>query len=319
MTDEETLPVFQDWYESQKHGRVPVPKGTIAGALVVLDRLKRNYDLDLKKHLSPKEAQIKGASGENIKHILAQFGESRHFVSEGGRTNRGLRAAISSMLSTLADMSLQQLPASERNRILEQFQLFLVSKVQEFHSKERLKLSYDPAMTTWQFISNLLELARRDGKAGPVAQHLVGAKLQLRFPNETIGRESYSTADKQLGRAGDFQVANTAFHVTVAPTLGLYDKCERNINASFRPYILVPYDRLVGVRQNIEGSSLGKGKIAVESIESFVSQNIEELSNFATNELADMLYQLLTEYNSRIDEAEADKSLLVEIPRNLQR
>ena len=221
------------------------------------------------------------------------------------------------MLQTLASMNLEQLPTTERNRILEQFQQFLVGKVKEFHSKERLKLSYDSSMTTWQFISNLLELARKDGKAGPVAQHLVGAKLQLRFPNETVGRESYSTADKQLGRSGDFLVGNTAFHVTVAPTLGLYDKCERNISEGFRPYILVPYDRLVGVRQNIEGSSPGKSKIAVESIESFVSQNVEELSNFSLNGLVDNLYLLLSEYNSRIDEAEADKSLLVEIPNNL--
>ena len=90
MTNEEALSTFQDWYERQKHGNLSVPKGTIAGALVVLDRLKQSYDLALEKHLTPGGAQVKGASGENIKHILAQFGETRHFVSEGGRTNRGL-------------------------------------------------------------------------------------------------------------------------------------------------------------------------------------------------------------------------------------
>jgi hypothetical protein len=44
----------------------------------------------------------------------------------------------------------------------------------------------------------------QSGKDGPVAQYLVGAKLALRFPTEKIGNESYSTADVQLNRPGDF-------------------------------------------------------------------------------------------------------------------
>lgn len=313
---EETLSQFEDWYQNQNHGKAPVPKGTIAGALVVMERLKNAYQLDLDSHLTNGGAQIKGASGDNIKRILAQFGETRHFVSEGGRTNRGLRSAIDDMLKTLSAMNLEQLPIDQRNQIIEELQAFLVEKVKEFHSRERLKFAFDPSMSTWQLIYNLLDTARRDNKAGPVAQHLVGAKLQLRFPQEKIGRESYSTADKQLGRPGDFHVGSTAFHVTIAPMPAIFDKCERNIAEGLRPYLLVPNDRLYGVRQNIEGSS-GKGKIAAEAIESFVSQNIEELSQFSSDRLANGIFNLFEEYNSRIAEAEADKSLSIEIPQNL--
>ncbi len=319
MNSSDTLSPFEHWYQQQKHGNSDVPKGTIAGALVVLDHLKSAYNLDLEAHLTPGGAQIRGASGENIKDILSRFGEERHFVSEGGRTNRGLRLAIGNMLDTLAALNLDQLTMDERNRTLELFQQFLVERVKEFHSRERIKLIYDSSMTTWQFILNFLELARSDGKAGPVAQHLVGAKLELRFPNEAINRESYSTADMQTGRLGDFQIGNTSFHVTVSQMPAIYDKCERNINNGLRPFLLVPYDRLVGVRQNIEASPLGRGKIAAESIESFVSQNIEELSCFSTNQLVDGLFRLLEKYNNRVNEAESDKSLMVDIPQNLSR
>ena len=122
------------------------------------------------------------------------------------------------------------------------------------------------------------QIARETGKVGPVAQHLVGAKLQLRFPTETISNESYSTADDQLGRPGDFFVGSTVFHVTVAPMPPVFDKCIKNLEDGYRVYLLVPERELSGARYNAENKA--PGKIAVESIESFVGQNIEELSFF---------------------------------------
>ena len=59
------------------------------------------------------------------------------------------------------------------------------------------------------------------------------------------------------------------------------------------------------------------GRIAVESIESFVGQNIEELSYFTRDKLKNGFRRLLETYNDRVDAAETDKSMLVEIPRNL--
>ena len=315
MVQENPLPVFESWFRSQKHGKAPVPKGTIAGALAVLERLKVNFELDLKKHLTHGGGQIQGANGQSLSRILAQYGEHRHFASEGGRTNRGLLSAIESMLHAIAQMKLERLSKEQRNTVLAEFQAFLVDRVKEFHNKERIKFIYDPSLSAWQSIYNLLEATKKDGKAGPVAQHLVGAKLQLRFPDKAIGRESYSTADMQLGRPGDFTIGDTSFHVTVAPMSALYEKCKRNIADGYRPFVLVPFDKLVGVRQIAD--EVGQGKIASESIESFISQNMEEMSDFSINKLAENLYQLLEEYNSRIDEAESDKSFLIEIPKNL--
>ena len=99
--------------------------------------------------------------------------------------------------------------------------------------------------------------------------------------------------------------------------IGVNDRCERNISDGLRAYLLVPNNQLIGVRQNLELRSVGRGKIAAKYIKSFVSNNIEELSTFSYDKLPDGLYRLLEEYNSRVDEAEFDKSLMVEIPQNL--
>lgn len=307
--------VFISWYEGlQDYSGFPA-KGTIAGALVVLNHLQTDFDLDIDAHTAKGGSQVSGASGAAVKAILESFGETRTFVREGGRTNRGLRGDIKSMLDAIESMKLVRLPARKRKALLRHLQEFLVERVRDFHSLQRLEIVYDPAVSTWQSIHDLLGKASAGGKDGPVAQYLVGAKLQLRFPDKKIGNESYSTADMQLKRPGDFRVGDTVFHVTVSPMSAVYEKCKRNLEQGLKVYLLVP-DRLVaGTRQNAELQAAGR--ITVQSIESFVSQNVDELSQFSNREVRKEFRQLLECYNKRVDAVETNKSMMIEIPDNL--
>jgi len=316
---EKALQDFSGWYDSLPVHRPSggPARGTIAATLVVLDRLKNTFDLNLDSHRAAGKSQIKGVGSAAVARILREFGETRPFLKEGGRTNRGGPGDIAKMLAALKAAGLQQTPPKQRIQVLIELQRFLVEKVREFHSRERLKVVYDPSHSTWQAVHDLLALARQNGKEGPVAQYLVGAKLQLRFPDVEVSNQSYSTADAQLGRPGDFQLGDTAFHITVAPMSGVYERCKRNIEDGLRAYLLVPDRNLVGVRQNAEATV--SGRITVQSIESFVSQNIEEISTFANNRLIDDFRRLLETYNQRVDAVENDKSMLIEIPRNLLR
>lgn len=309
--------VFARWYdELPSHSSSGGPaRGTIAAALVVLERLKIDYDLDLDSHRAAGGSQIKGASGSAVADILSRFGESRTFLREGGRTNRGAPGDIGTMLRALAPLGLDTLSQDERSQILSDLQGFLVDRVRDFHSRQRIKVVYDPSRSTWQSIYDLMTLARASGKEGPVAQYLVGAKLQLRYPDLEVGNESYSTADEQLGRPGDFYLGDTAFHVTVEPMPALYEKCKQNVDRGYRVYLLVSDRRLIGARQNAE--AVLAGRIAVESIESFVSQNVEEMASFAKDKLQWSFRHLLETYNSRVDATEIDKSMMVDLPQNL--
>jgi hypothetical protein len=315
---ERALTAFHDWYEHltvYKASGGPA-KGTIAAALVVLERLKIDFNLDLESHRAPGGSQIKGASGAAVEKILARFGETRPFAKEGGRTNRGLPADMQGMLVAISIAELGGTATGERNDILNDLQEILVEKVVEFHNRARLKMVYDASKSTWQTVYDLLKLARETGKEGPVAQHLVGAKLQLRFPDQEIGNESYSTADDQLGRHGDFRLGHTVFHVTVAPMPAVYEKCKRNLEEGLRPYLLVPDRCLIGARQIAEPTA--PGQIAVEAIETFVSQNIDEIAAFSKDKLVSGLNHLLVTYNQRVFEAEIDQSMMIDIPLNLQ-
>jgi hypothetical protein len=218
---------------------------------------------------------------------------------------------ISAILQQAKKMQLGDLTIGRRNQLLGKLQ----DSLDEYFTGQPVRFSYDPAKSTWQSIHDLLHKAADGGKEGPVAQYLVGAKLQRRFPKMEISNESYSTADVQTRRRGDFHIGDTVFHVTVAPMPALYDKCKRNIDEGFKVYLLVP-DRLVaGTKQNSELQA--EGKISVESIESFVSQNIDELSGFSRSEVKRELRHLLESYNKRVDLVETNKSMMIEIPVNL--
>ncbi len=313
---EEAPKAFVDWYTRLEHYAGDLPaKGTMAGALVVLERLKDGLVFDIDAHTAAGGSQIKGASGTAVRKILERFGETRRFVAEGGRTNRGLRGDIEAMLAALSRLRLQKATAPRQISVLEACQAFIVEQVREFHNRQRIKIVFDPAESTRELIRQILEKGKERGQSGQVAQYLVGAKLALRFPDIVVQNEKYSTADLQLGRAGDFLVGDTAFHVTMTPTDSVYERCRENAEKGLRAYLLVPEEH-VGSARSIAKERV-PGRVAVESIESFVGQNVEEMAIFCQGELHQRFHDLLETYNRRVEAIEMDKSVMIEIPPNL--
>jgi hypothetical protein len=313
-----SLRLFNKWFSQLKVHKVSggPALGTIAAALVILDKLQNSFNLDLKSYRTEKgQSQIAGLSAAAVANILRRFGESRPFLKEGGRTNRGGAGDVGQMLDAIAEMRLDILPKHERKLVLQKLQQFLVERVSDFHNRQVLKVLYDPSFSTWQFIHNLLKAASDRGKEGQIAQYLIGAKLQLRYPSIDVENYSSSTADEQLKRRGDFQINDTVFHITVSPMQAIYEKCKSNVDEGLRTYLLVP-DRLLVIAKGNAEMNLS-GKIFVESIETFVGQNVEELSAFSRSKVIAEFRQLLEIYNRRVDAIDSDKSLLIAIPINM--
>jgi len=205
----------------------------------------------------------------------------------------------------------------QRSFAIDRMQEFLVRLVDAYYNLERLRFDYDASKPLREVVADILQAAHNRNQSGPVAQHLVGAKLALRFPHISVTNFPYSAADDQAGRAGDFLVGDTAFHVTVAPSLGHVGRCARNVHDGLNTFLLVPDTRTGAVKALLETSALDK-KVAVESVESFVGQNITEMAEFESHRLASMLGSLLREYNIRVNEVENDSSLLIQIPSSLK-
>ena len=305
---------LRQWFDSHRspHGLRPHTYVICAG-LAVLERMRRAYPLRRTDYVTPGNQVRTG--GAFIQSILERNGEERRFTREGGRTTRatvpaaeGLVAGLNN-IETLADLSDKQ-----RGRVIDDLQVWLVERVRDYLDQQAIELEMNLNKPSPQIVADILAAA--EYKAGAVAQHLVGAKLAVRYPDLEIENFSFTTADQQLGRPGDFVVGDTAFHVTISPMPSVLEKCEVNLRNGYRCILLVPDSRLQAARQMAEAFNV-QDRVGIVAIESFVGHNIEELGEFGKEKLAEGFRRLLAKYNERVADVEADRSLLISPPANL--
>lgn len=292
-------------------------RGNIAGGLVLIENLRDNLSFDIDEHKASGSDQLKSASRRNVQRILERFGENRILLKEGGRTNRGLMRNLTPLLEALSETDIRRMSDEDRSAAFDDMQAFLAERARDVFNAEKISFNYSQDIASREIVGKILDAAYERGKAGEVAEYLVGAKLALRFPNYDIRNSAASAADDQTAEQGDFQINDCVFHVSVSPNSGHYDKCARNLSDGFRAFLLVPDRILAGARQNADLQA--NGRISVEAIESFVSQNIEELSDFAGSRVSENIRLLIHMYNERIAEVETDLSLQIRIPAALER
>lgn len=315
----EMMNLLADWYDHHR----PTPEKeaeryVVCAGLAVLERMKENFPLKQEHYLTDKN-QVR-TSGPLIREILARFGETRNYASEGGRTTRGTRPAADALVERFNNApfreQIAELDRHEREELIHTLQGWLVEKVKEYFNRQRIAVEIDLTKSGPQIIADIIAAASERKLAGAVAQHLVGAKLALRYPHREIENYSYTTADQQLNRPGDFVVGDTVFHVTVSPMPPVLEKCASNLRNGFRPILLVPESKLAAARQMAESIGIEKST-GILPMESFVGQNMEEMAEFTKEKLAEQMRELLTKYNERVEEVETNRALLIEIPANL--
>jgi hypothetical protein len=186
----------------------------------------------------------------------------------------------------------------------------------DYFDKQRITVDLDYNKPVASVVSDILKASaeRSDKPTGAVLQHLIGAKLQLRFPNVKIGSDRANAADLHTDREGDFQVGTTAFHVTTAPMEKLISRCVENKRAGYRPVILTLESKVIAARQMADNVGMSE-QIAVQAAETFIGNNIEEIAIYDGDKIREGLARLIRTYNVRINTIEIDKSLMIDEPR----
>jgi len=158
--------------------------------------------------------------------------------------------------------------------------------------------------------SILLEAKDRSG--GKVEQHLVGAKLEQRHPEVEISNFPGHASDAATGRVGDFAVGNTCYHVTATPSHGVIKKAASNLSSGLHPILLVPGDQVDKARHLAEDQGIAE-RIMIIAIEDFIALNIVEMSVGQQEQFTANLKAIIAKYNRRLEEAETDMSLKIEL------
>ncbi|WP_293792626.1 DUF4928 family protein [uncultured Pantoea sp.] len=314
---ESYLEAAKNWYESERAGNGSMYTNVMNAGLIVSRMMADGMPITDERLYSEGKSQVRGLSGPAIAKILEQHGEKRIFTREGGRTSRGtvlLAAAIRDVLNKVYIPENIHVDVVNTSFLLEAF--FTKCVRLDYFDKQRITVDIDHTKPLSNVVSDILKAAaeRSDKPTGAVLQHLVGAKLQLRFPEEKIGSDRANAADMHTDREGDFQVGTTAFHVTTAPMEKLISRCVENKRAGYRPVILTLESKVQAARQMADNVGMSE-QISVQSAEIFIGTNIEEISTYDGDRIREGLAWLIRTYNSRIEKIEIDKSLKIDEPR----
>jgi hypothetical protein len=313
MTLNEAL---SEWYEKQRNAKGNVNRNVMAVGLGVSSLLKSHSTLPPEVIASDNKSQVRGLSGSLVKKILANHGIKKPFAEEGGRTSRKTLPLAQSLAVVITPYIHTTSTDTERQNISRQIENFFITKIKhDYFDKQTIKVNIDVNRPVSQLVADIFESlkGRSDHPAGAVAQHLVGAKLQMRFPNVDIGQDNANAADQQTDRQGDFQINTTAFHVTVAPMEKLVIRCKENIRNGFRPVLIVSGNKLAFAEGLMEAHNL-KEDVDVTSIETFIGTNISELGMYDVTNIKKRITELVRTYNDRIVRNETDQSLRIEEP-----
>ncbi|AXG41360.1 MULTISPECIES: DUF4928 family protein [Photorhabdus] len=314
---EQYLNAAKAWYESQRAQNGSINTNVMNVGLVVSRMIADGFPIDDGRLYSEGRSQVRGLSGNTIAKILEQHGETRLFTREGGRTSRGtihLAVSFRDAMNGINRSSGATLNTNHLSLLLEDF--FTNCARIDYFDKQRITVDIETTKPVSSIISDILDAAaeRSDKPTGVVLQHLIGAKLQLRFPEIKIGLDRANAADMQTDREGDFQVGTTAFHVTTAPMEKLVSRCVENKRAGYRPVILTLESKVLAARQMAENVGMSD-QISVQAAEIFIGTNIEEIAIYESDRIRKGVAHLIRTYNERISNIEIDKSLMIDEPK----
>lgn len=311
------LEAAKTWYENQRAQNGSMNTNVMNAGLIVSRMMADGMPITDERLYSDRKSQVRGLSGQAIAKILEQHGETRIFTREGGRTSRGTVFLAASIRNVLNNTEISVRAPVDTVFVSYQLEAFFTKCVRlDYFDKQRITVDIDYTKPISSVVSDILRAAaeRSDKPTGAVLQHLVGAKLQLRFPEEKIGSDRANAADMHTNREGDFQVGTTAFHVTTAPMEKLISRCVENKRAGYRPVILTLESKVQAARQMADNVGMSE-QISVQSAEIFIGTNIEEISTYDGDRIREGLAKLIRTYNSRIEQIEIDKSLMIDEPR----
>ncbi len=301
------LAIFQDEHDAGT-------KGPLATLLFMTRKVQESgLPFPSEKLRTDKKGQVAGLGREPVQKILLDYGIKRVLAEEGGRTSRGSLGLAENYVTLLNDLSTKGLVDAAA---LKQIESWWVDRIKEYFNRQCFKVDIDHSLSISKVVALVLEAARERQKEmphvnveGTVLQHLVGAKLSLALGMKDMKYHKASEAD--LGRAGDFELADSVIHVTTAPGENLFAKCKRNIQAGLRPIVVCPHEKTEGATMLADNAGI-KDRVEVYNAEGFISMNVNELAQFKGERLRTTVGDLLNRYNEIVENTENDTSLRIE-------
>jgi len=265
--------------------------------------------LSIEEGFSGTGSEVKGARS-GLQTVLNRHGIPESYLKEA--TTRQASNDAQRLLEQLDfGKSLAKLQTAERERLLAEGIKTLRENALQWLRRQNLKINCDRQDSPSFWVHSILR--ESEGKSGgKVEQHLVGAKLQKRHPRRAIPNHPGHAGDTQTGRHGDFDVDLMSYHVTANPGRDVIRKCKENVESNRHAVLVVPREREVHARALAEVEGIGS-RITILALEDFIAGNVIEISTENQTDFFATLKDIIEEYNRRIEEAETDMALKIDL------
>jgi hypothetical protein len=298
----------ETWLQScRRKGKVA--RNTVAAGIVVLDYLRRRCPATAGEMFSETGGEVRGARS-GLRTTLERYGIPVKYLKEV--TTRQASHDAERLLECLDyGRALADLNAAERDRALAEGIATLRARALDWLQRQNLKVSCNRTHSPSAWLRSILQEA--EGKSGGrVEQHLVGAKLQKRHPEVIVPSYPGHAGDAQTGRQADFDIECVSYHVTATPGPDVIRKCKANAASNRHPVLVVPYHKVEKARTIAELEGI-ENELTILALEDFIAQNVIEISVQRQTDFLTTLSDIIEEYNRRIQEAETDASLKIEL------
>lgn len=304
-----------------KAGKIDGQKGKIAALLAINRQIlvkqeneKITWPLDPADWKTEKQGQVKGLGLSATQRVLKDYQITKVLAQEGGRTSRGIMQVMVDYVDLL-----NRHYANSGSVDLSECEKFWLIKAQAFFDKKPFVLAVDPKWSIRRAISHLVQQAatrQSDGSGtmyvGTLMQHMVGAKLDILL-GEGVIKHHNSNQNDASSRGGDFDLEDTAIHVTTSPAGALVGKCIRNLKEGIKPIVITTARGAVALEVALEveqGAYLDR--IDIFEFEQFLAANVIEIGRFNAAGRKATLAKILEAYNRIIDAVETDQSLKIQ-------
>ena len=297
---------FEEYYKSLKSRS----KGVLSIHVILTDEFQKSgLPSSHVKLLTPNGGQVSCLSGSRLASILNKHGIKRKLASEGGRTSRGSIENARRYLSFLSSLETCNLNDA---------MLFWIGKVIDHFNSKPFQLNLSTHQTFEAAFEDLFNQARARQKENPgtqyigaLLQHLTGAKIET-MTGLALSHNSFTTADEQTGRHGDFDVGTSAIHVTASATEALILKCVENIKSGADPVIVTLRSQLGAVTTLAENHGISD-RLSILGISQFLTSNFLEKGHFDKVKAKVAMKEAVVRYNELIEEFETDLSMKIKI------
>lgn len=275
--------------------------------------IKFGLPIDSSKMITEGKGQVLGLGKGAVQRVLKDYEITKILASEGGRTSRSSMSNMQDYVSFLNQI------AGKSGFDLAKVEAWWVDRVRDFFEASPLKLKVDTGSSLKACLTGIFDEAKRRQSEnrgstilGAVMQHLVGAKLEMLYPDQTIQHSGHSVADSPTGRSGDFQLGDCVIHVTTAPGKLLLQKCLDNLDRGLRPLVVSTNAGAALAETLAEEEGINR-RLEVLDITQFLVANMLEWTGFDGSRRRHTFEELISRYNAVIDVCETDPSLKIEV------